>query len=130
MKKLLGIIFALFLICETSYAGTIDRYPFVVTTDTPQFTTSVAKYWRWLETRIKFEAKTTASIFHIIDSGEGSLYDTIIDHETISVTTDTVVYPGITGDTTEVLLRDTDELRVVITGTTNRPRVSIVGEEI
>lgn len=131
MKKIAGLIFlSIFLCLGVLYASQTDRYPFVITTDTGNFTTSARKFWRWLETRIRFSSNTTATIWHIIDSGEGALHDTVISTRTISATTDSVIYPGATGDTAEVLLRNTDELKVVVSGTTNRPYVSIVGEEI
>ena len=129
MKKLLGIILFLFL-SVTAFASSTDRYPFTVTTDNSDFTTSVGQFWRWLETRIHFESNVTATIFHIVDSGDNINHDAIIETSYINATKDVVIYPGSTDDTATVLLRDTDELKISITSTSVKPHVTIVGEKI
>lgn len=131
MKKIfcLSILFALFYV-GVSYSATVDRYPVVVTTDASNFTTSVNKFWRWLETRIHFSSNVQSNIFHIIDSAEGSNHDVIIKHSFITATQDITIYPGATDDTAVVFLRDTDELKVYIQNTNTQPYITIVGEEI
>ena len=131
MKKILSIVFlSVFIFLGISYASETDRYPFIVTTDRVNFTTSVGKFWRWMEMRVHFVSNTTANIWCIIDSGDGANYDTIIKKSVIVATTDVVIYPGATSDTAEVLLRSNDEFKVVISGTSVQGYVSIVGEEI
>src|SRR3990167_1227222 len=69
MKKIFFALFLLFAFYSVSLAATLDRHPVIITTDSADFTTSVNKFWRWLETRIRFNATTDAFIYHSIDFG-------------------------------------------------------------
>ena len=133
MKKILGIIFFTLFLSFTNFCDAAqDIYPIVVTADVAEVTTSVGKFWRWVETRIHFSSNVSTYIYHTFISGSNPNHNVRIKTTFVNATQDTVIYPGATDDTAAgtVLLRDTDELKVHIDGTTELPYITIIGEEI
>ena len=137
MKKILLILLILFVFQNEAEAR--DIYPFVVTTDSANFTTNAKRTWRWLETRVHLGTSNAYyKVVHTIVNRNSTFHDTVISVATVdTITQDTVIYPGQRNGSGqliapgEVYLTNTDELKVQVSGHgSNTPYITIVGEEL
>lgn len=148
MKKIFLFLAILITFAPKANASTLDRYIVVSTSDSTDFTTSVGKFWRWMETRVKIEGSNAVfTVFHSIvsgtnNNGDDSNRNIIISTATSdTATTDTVVYAGLYRNGAmvgqgDVFLRNTDELRVRVQSAGNpniqgrTVHIQVIGEEI